>query len=124
MTLPPPELPWPGTQQRIEMAELAQACDLTLGEVQQLVEHGALVPLADEDAGPALQFSAGCLPPLREAIRLRTLYGLDLLTVSLILGYLHRIEHLEHQLRALQAHVPHPSHLPREGPTPWREPHA
>ena len=124
MTLPLPGLSWPGTQQRVEMAELAQACDLTVDEVRELVAHGALVPLGDEEAGPVLQFSAGCLPPLREATRLRALYGLDLLAVSLLLGYLHRIEDLEHQLRALQAHVPHPSHLPREGPTPWREPHA
>ena len=59
---------------------------------------------------------------LREAARLRAQFDLDLFTVALLLGYLQRIARLEHQLRSLQAHVPYPQHLPREGPAPWREP--
>ncbi|HEY0822785.1 MAG TPA: chaperone modulator CbpM [Ramlibacter sp.] len=118
-----PDLHWLDAHRRIDQAELAHMCSLTVTEVDELVEYGALVPLAAE-GGSTRQFSAACVGPLREAVRLRGHYDLDVFTVSLLLGYLQRIEHLEHQLRTLQAHVPHPHQLPREGPTPWREPHA
>ena len=108
---------------RIDQVELAFMCSLTLAEVDELVDYGALVPLAGE-SGETRQFSAGNVPPLREAARLRMHYDLDLFTVSLLLGYLQRIAHLEQQLRGMHAHLPHPPNLPREGPTPWREPHA
>jgi chaperone modulatory protein CbpM len=114
---------WLDPHRRIGQVELAQMCSLTIAEVDELVDYGALVPLATE-VGETRQFSAGSVPPLREASRLRVHYDLDLFTVSLLLGYLQRIAHLEQQLRALHAHLPHPPHLPREGPTPWREPHA
>lgn len=117
------DLTWLDPQRRIEQGELAQMCSLTIVEIQELVEYGALVPVGAE-AENVRQFSASCVPPLREAIRLRSYYDLDLFTVSLLLGYLQRIAHLEQQLRGLQAHLPHPPHLPREGPAPWREPHA
>jgi chaperone modulatory protein CbpM len=114
---------WLDPQRRVDQLELAQMCSLTVVELDELVDYGALVPLATE-IETVRQFSASCVPPLREAARLRTYYDLDLFTVSLLLGYLQRIAHLEQQLRGLQAHLPHPAHLPREGPTPWREPHA
>lgn len=118
-----PDLHWLDPQRRIEQGELALMCSLTIAELDELVEYGALVPVPAEGGGVP-HFSASCVAPLREAVRLRGLYDLDVFTVSLLLGYLHRIEHLEHQLRALQAHLPHPHQLPREGPAPWREPHA
>jgi chaperone modulatory protein CbpM len=113
---------WLDAHRRIEAVELAHMCSLSVAELDELVDYGALVPLVD-DTGMA-QFSAGYVAPLREAVRLRAHYDLDLFTVSLLVSYLQRIAHLEQQLRSLQAHVPHPEHLPREGPTPWREPHA
>lgn len=118
-----PDLHWLDAHRHIDQAELAHMCSLTVAELDELVEYGALVPVAEAGGGPR-QFSAGCVGPLREAVRLRGYYDLELFTVSLLLGYLQRIDHLEHQLRALQAHVGHPQPLPREGPTPWREPHA
>ena len=117
------DLYWLDPQRRIDQAELAQMCTLSVAELEELVEYGGLVPMSGE-GGAVRQFSATCVAPLREAVRLRGHYDLDLFTVSLLLGYLQRISHLEHQLRTLQAHLPHPQHLPREGPTPWREPHA
>ena len=114
---------WLDPQRGIDQPELAHMCSLSFEELDELVEYGALVPLLGENTG-VRQFSASCVAPLREAVRLRSWYDLDLFTVSLLLGYLQRIAHLEQQLRQLQAHVPHPQHLPREGPTPWREPHA
>lgn len=118
------DLHWLDPHRNIEQGELATMCSLTVAELEELVEYGALLPVAAEPAAAPRQFSAACVAPLREAVRLRGYYDLDLFTVSLLLGYLQRIDHLEHQLRALQAHVPHPQVLPREGPTPWREPHA
>jgi chaperone modulatory protein CbpM len=114
---------WLDANRRIARAELAEMCRLTPAEVDELVDYGALVPLLAEGAEER-QFSAACVPPLREAVRLRADYDLDLFTVSLMLGYLQRIVHLEQQVRSLQAHVGHAPHPSRDGPTPWREPHA
>lgn len=116
----PSEWTWLDAQRAVDEAELAHMCQLTIAEVEELVDYGALAPLA----GPTRQFSAACIAPLREASRLRGHYDLDLFTVSLLLGYLQRIAQLEQQVRALQVHVPHPQLLPREGPATWREPHA
>jgi chaperone modulatory protein CbpM len=123
MTIEPADWYWLDAQRRIDEGELARLCRLTVAEVDELVDFGALVPLVGEP-GAERQFSAACVPPLREASRLRSDYDLDLFTVSLLFGYLQRIVHLEQQLRGLHAHVPHPQQLPREGPTPWREEHA
>jgi chaperone modulatory protein CbpM len=123
MPTPAPDLSWLDPQRPIDQQELARMCSLSNDEVDELVDYGALVPLAAEGGGE-WQFSAACVPPLCEAVRLRGLHELDLFTVSLLLGYLQRIAHLEHQLHSLQGQPPHPQLLPREGPTPWREPHA
>lgn len=118
-----PDACWLDAQRRIDPAELAHVCSLTVAELEELVEYGALTPVAAEGSG-LREFSAACVVPLREAVRLRTLYDLDLFTVSLLLGYLQRIAQLEHQMHALQAQLPHGHPPPRDGPTPWREPHA
>ena len=118
-----PDASWLDPQRLIDQAELAHMCSLTVTELDELVEYGSLLPLLGEGS-TVRQFSAACVMPLREAVRLRGLYDLDLFTVSLLFGYLQRIVHLEHQVRALQAHLPHGQQLPREGPTPWREPHS
>lgn len=123
MAIEPSDWTWLDPQRRIDEPELAHMCSLSIAELGELVEYGGLVPLPGE-AAHVRQFSASCVAPLREAVRLRSWYDLDLFTVSLLLGYLQRIGHLEQQLRQLQAHLPHPGQLPREGPTPWREPHA
>ena len=117
-----PDASWLDPQRLIDPAELAHMCSLTVTELDELVEYGSLMPMVGE--GSVRQFSAACVVPLREAVRLRGLYDLDQFTVSLLLGYLQRIAHLEHQLRGLHAHLPNPPQLPREGPTPWREPHS
>jgi chaperone modulatory protein CbpM len=119
-----PDPHWLDPHRSISQGELAGMCSLSVAEIDELVEYGALTPVTAETPNATPLFSAACITPLREAMRLRGDYDLDLFTVSLLLGYLQRIEHLEHQLRALQGHAPHPQVLPREGPTPWREPHA
>jgi hypothetical protein len=114
---------WVDAQHRIGQADLARLCGIPGPELDALVKHGGLVPLPAEGS-ERRQFSGGWVIPLRQAARLRTAHGLDLFTTSLLLGYLHRIAQLEQQLRGLQPHPASPVQLPREGPTPWREPHA
>src|SRR3954468_11203168 len=118
-----PDWTWIDPLRRVDQVELAQLCGLSSAELDELVEYGALAPATGRTFA-GRQFSAACVAPLREAARLRSWYDLDLFTVSLLLGYLQRIAHLEQQVRQLNPPLPHPQPLPREGPTPWREPHA
>lgn len=108
---------WLDADRRVEQAELVQMCSLSSAELDELVEYGALVPLVGEE-GAGRRFSASCVPPLREAARLRAHYDLDLFTVSLLLGYLQKIAHLEHQLHTLQAHLPPAGGLAAGDPVP------
>lgn len=115
---------WVDPQSRVGQQELARLCGLASAEVDELVACGALVPLPLAGRGGERQFPAACVAPLREAARLKAHHGLDLFTVRLLLGYLQRITQLERQVRTLRAHVRHQHALPREGPSPWREPHC
>ena len=114
---------WLLPPQPVGEAELATICDLTAQELRELVEYGALVPMPG-DARQPLVFDAECVPRLREASRLRRDFDLELFAVSLLVGYLERIQHLERQVRSLQAQLPHGAALLREGPAPWHEPHG
>ena len=108
----------------LEPAELAYLAGVSVAELDELVREGTLVPVPGDAYNTRQQFSASCVAPLREAMRLRAEYHLERPIVHLLLGYLLRIAHLEQQLRSHHALPQHPQHLPREGPTPWREPHA
>jgi len=122
MQAPEADWAWLATPQVIGQHELEHICGLKAVQVDELVEYGALVPLPGADE-PRL-FDAGCVPPLREALRLHAVFDLDLFAVGLLTGYLQRIQHLEQQVHALHAQVPHPVHPEREGPAPWHEPHG
>lgn len=122
MQAPEIEWAWLAAPHVIDQAELQHICGLAAAQVDELVEYGALVPLPGT-AAPRV-FDAGCVPALREALRLHALFDLDLFAVGLLTGYLQRIETLEQQVHALRAHVPHPDRSHREGPTPWHEPHG
>jgi len=117
---------WLDAEETIPDQELCRSCRISSAELLELVEYGALQPVAGSPG--RLVFSAECVLPLREAVRLRRAFDLDLFTVGLVLDYLNRIEGLERELRSLRAHLP--SHLPspgrttHEGPAPWREPHG
>lgn len=113
---------WGSPEGRVGQRELARTCGLAAADLEELVAYGGLVPLAGRRGGER-QFGTGWVAPLREAARLKSDYDLDLFTVSLLLGYLQRIVHLEQQVRLLQAQPAHAHPMPREGPSPWREPH-
>lgn len=120
---PPTEWHWLDASETIAVAELSRVCGVTAAEIDELAEYGAIKPLQGEHESAV--FSAACVTTLRTACKLRADYDLDLFTVALLIGYLDRIDTLERELRALQAHVPaHAIRTPREGPQPWREQHA
>ncbi len=123
MNSQPPEWTWLDASENVNLQELCMACRMTTQDVDELVHYGALSPLAGKHPEPV--FSADCVGPLRIAASLRIDFDLDLFTVALVLGYLHRIEVLEQQVKTLQAHSPgnlHPVH--RDGPQRWHEQHA
>lgn len=92
---------WPELGDTVGFADLALACKMSVEDVHELIELGALLPL--ESANPEPVFAITCMEPLRKACQLRRDYDLDLFVVVLVLDYLRRIDQLESQLRTLQA---------------------
>ncbi|MDB5945248.1 MAG: hypothetical protein JWQ33_274 [Ramlibacter sp.] len=98
------ELAWLDARETITVTELSRVSSLSPDELDELVEYGALVPLAVVPQEPL--FSAEWVIPLRAAGRLRRDFDLDLFAVAILLDYLHRISDLESRLRSLEALVP------------------
>jgi len=124
MQLTHAEWVWTEHRETVTAGELCAVCGLSTAELDELVDYGAIAPLAS--AGPAERsFTADCVVPLRTAGKLRLDFDLDLFTMSLLLGYLRRIDALEHEVRSLRAHLPAHAHPPgrHEGPGVWKEPH-
>jgi chaperone modulatory protein CbpM len=122
MTMHDAEWWWLDERQAVSLPELARVCGMSPAELGELVDDGVLVPASG--AGAAACFTADLVHPLREAARVRAQFDLDLFTMGLLAGYLHRIELLEQQVRVLQGRVHAPPHSPRDGPATWREPHT
>jgi chaperone modulatory protein CbpM len=119
----PHDREWADAGDGITHLELSQVCRISAAEIDELVEYGALTPL--EHSAGQRTFSRACVSSLRVACKIRRDYDLDLFTVALLMDHLNRIEELERELRFLQAHLPaHVTVARREGPQPWREPHA
>jgi chaperone modulatory protein CbpM len=85
----------------IGFSDLSAGCAISVAELQELMEYGALAPVAASDSEP--MFATTYLQPLRMAGRLRRDYDLDLFVVVIVMDYLKRIEVLESQLVSLQA---------------------
>jgi hypothetical protein len=81
----------------LSMREFARTAALTEDEVRELVGYHLLTP-ERMDLRTALA--------LREAVRLRDDFDLDLFATGLLAGYLLRISELEAQVRQLQAERP------------------
>jgi chaperone modulatory protein CbpM len=86
---------------RVGFSDLSAACAISVDELQELMEYGALAPLASSESEP--MFAITCMQPLRIAGKLRREYDLDLFVVVIVMDYLQRIETLESQLLSLQA---------------------
>lgn len=87
----------------VSLEELAQICTLSIIELDELMEYGALVPMPS----PAQRhsFSADWIMPLRTVGCLRVDFDLDLFNVAMVLGYLQRIDQREWQLHTLTAQL-------------------
>jgi chaperone modulatory protein CbpM len=95
------DMTWLKAREAVTVTELSKVCAMSVAELEELVDYGALVPLCS--AQPERIFSAACVMPLRTASQLRHDFVLDLFTVGVLLCYLSRIESLEQQLQALSA---------------------
>lgn len=84
--------------------ELSVACALSLAELQELIDYGALAPLQPAPTEPL--FAISYVEPLRLASIARRDYDLDLFVVVLLMDYLQRIAQLELQLCSLKAQSP------------------
>lgn len=88
---------------RISLTELASGSGLSVQEIRELVELGALAPAAQEP-GEWL-FSAECLVQARSAARLKRDFDLNVSGLALALTYLERIRELEARLRQLECRL-------------------
>jgi chaperone modulatory protein CbpM len=119
------QVAWLDARETVTVTELARVSGLSPSELQELVEYGALAPVQRTQTTTTLVFSAACVAPLRQAVRLRRDFDLDLFMVGMLLDYLQRIEDLEKQVRSLKAQLPKHAQAPHhEGPEPWHEPHG
>jgi hypothetical protein len=91
----------PQLDDTIGITELAYACAMSREELEELMEYGALLPLAPIRTEPV--FTLEWMQPLRTAGKLRRDYDLDLFVVVIVMDYLRRIESLEAQVQSLQA---------------------
>lgn len=97
----PCEATWLDSRETVSLEELSRACGMSADELAELVDYGALAPLASTAQGSV--FSADCIVQLRTVSKLRLDFDLDVYTAAILMGYLERIEELERQVRSLQA---------------------
>jgi chaperone modulatory protein CbpM len=90
---------WVDRDEIVSITELVALCGLSEGEVRELVDYGALVPV---DAAQ-WTFTAECVVTLRKASRLKEGLELDTHALALTLTLLERIGALEAQLAAARA---------------------
>ncbi len=87
----------------VTWTQLVSASGMPEFEVRELVHYGALIP-RDPDA-PVWTFEARWLVVARTASRLRRDFELDTHGVSVVLGYVERIDALESELCRLRAQL-------------------
>lgn len=98
---PQPGSLWLDESQTVSIDELIAISSLSIREVIELVDAGALVPT---DAGAAAwTFHAGYVVTLRKASRLRDDLELDIHALALALTLLEQIRALEAELSHLRA---------------------
>ena len=85
----------------IPLSQLVELSGLPESELRELVDYGALVPV-DVEASSWV-FSARSVLLARTACRLRHDFELDAHALSVVLGFVVRIEALETELRAVRA---------------------
>jgi chaperone modulatory protein CbpM len=104
MTNQSTEVAWADAGGTVTVAELTRVTTLTEGELVELIDYGALEPLARGQA--QLLFASTWVTPLRAAGKLRRDFDLDIFAVAILLEYLLRIDGLEGEMRAMRARMP------------------
>ena len=88
----------------VTLIELAECSGLSEGELRDLVDMGALLPLQAE--APDLRFDARCIVAARTACRLRNDFELEPHGLALALSLLERVQELEAEVNHLRAALP------------------
>ena len=96
------EAMWLDRHEIVSITELAYHTGLTVDDVRELVDYGALSPV---DAGQ-WTFTAECIVTLRHASRLKGDLELDIHALALTLRLLEQIGALEAQLAQMRAQLP------------------
>ena len=102
-----PQHTYPTSDDSVGLRELSMACALSVADLLELMEYGALAPLQPATAEPL--FAISYVEPLRLASIARRDYDLDLFVVVILMDYLQRIVQLESKLSSLKAQssIPH-----------------
>lgn len=94
---------WLDARERVTLVELSECAGLTVAQLRELVECGALAP-ADPQAVEWM-FGADRVVSLRTAARVCHDLELETAALALVLSYVDRIRELEDELRRLQAQL-------------------
>jgi chaperone modulatory protein CbpM len=101
MALENSELTWLDEHHEVSFDDLAELSGLSVQEILQLVESGALIPSKPDIASVARVFSSHSVTSIRKLSRLKRDFELEPNSLALILVYLERIQLLELQLQLL-----------------------
>lgn len=93
------ELVWLDQHHEVSLDELADLSGFTQGELQELVDSGALIPTNPDEE--RLSFSGHCVVSIRTLSRLKQDFELEPNAFALTLVFLERIRTLELKLQAL-----------------------
>ena len=86
---------------QVSFSQLVILSGLSDDDLRELVDHGALTPV--DPTASSWMFTSYCVVVARKARRLSSDFELDAHAVSVLLGFVERIETLENELHALRA---------------------
>jgi chaperone modulatory protein CbpM len=86
---------------QVSYSQLLVLSGLSEEDLRELVDHGALAPV--DPSASSWMFKSYCVVVARKASRLGRDFELDAHSVSILLGFVERIEALERELNALRA---------------------
>ena len=85
----------------VSFSQLLVLSGLSDNDLRELVDHGALTPINPNAS--SWMFTSYCVVVARKASRLSRDFELDAHAVSVLLGFVEKIEALESELHALRA---------------------